>query len=624
MNPIEIFKKRTGYKPYTYQYTAWKAIKGRGKNTIISAGTGSGKTEAALIPALETGKRIILLLPTKSLLQDQLPRVRELASDRQVVVDTGDESERTFYTADVILTSLDKFLYRLFAYGRKRWAYLYPYRIAFSRERETLLIFDEAHTYDEVIFSHFWFVLHKLTYERNIQTVLLSATLPELLINALVDKEQKHFPRPAAEGDFFKLVNDTEIRSGKLLFGGFQDFTQGVDNAWNAYCNGERVILVVNRVVPADGTGKSNKIALQEIWENLVRKGDRNSIAHINDNGCLEGTILTYHGHQMPAYRKTVLEQLKKLDENKESYLLLTTSAMEVGVDVSATTMFTQLCEPDAFIQRIGRCARRKDESGKAIVLHKTNSRSTERTTQLQEYLGNLQVDSEINTVHKDKINKMNNPPEFDNVKQRLEYQQDEMMHRYIYDFIRENRELWEKGVIVTRQWEPSITLVMSEERGGENYIGGILKQRFWSGEELKEHYSIPVSGAADIAGACAWVFEGYDTDRDKTSRIVIDKDMALGEALRFAGHLQIKNDAKEASFYGIDVSLILLLPLNDGVDQLPRIYKDENFGFTYNARYVSPKSKAPSPFLKRCEIELKKHGGTKLRLWWLEPREQE
>ena len=627
MNPIEIFKKRTGtdHKPYAYQCTAWDTIKRKEENTIISAGTGSGKTEAVLIPALETGKRIILLLPTKSLLQDQLPRVKkELASDLKVVVDTGDESERTFYTADVILTSLDKFLYRLFAYGRKRWSYLYPYRIAFSGERETLMIFDEAHTYDEVIFSHFWFVLHKLTYERNIQTVLLSATLPELLISALVDKEQKHFPRPAAEGNFFKLINDTESRSGKLLFGGFQNFAQGIDNAWKAYCNGERVILVVNRVVPADGPGKSDKSTLQEIWENLVRKGDKDSIAHINDNGGLEGTILTYHGHQMPAYRKTVLKQLKKLDKNKESYLLLTTSAMEVGVDISATTMFTQLCEPDAFIQRIGRCARRKGESGKVIVLQRATGQPPQRTVELRKYLKKLPIGDEINTMHKDNINKMNIPPELNTVKQRLEYQQDEMMHRYIYDFVRENRELWEKGVIVTRQWEPSITLVMNEERGGENYIGGIPEWKFWSGDELKEHYSIPVSGAADIAGACAWIFEGYDTDRDKTSRIMIDKDMALGEALRFAGHLQIKSDTKEASFYGIDISLILLLPLNDSVDQLPSIYKDANFGFTYNARYVSPKSKAPSPFLKRREVELKKQGGTKLRLWWFEPQEQE
>jgi len=124
MNPRKIFKKRTNHEHYEYQYkdqttqnTTWGSIKEEGKNTIISVGTGSGKTEAALVPALETDKRkrIILILPTKSLLQDQLSRVKELAKDRKVVVDTGDESERTFYTADVILTSLDKFLYRLFA-----------------------------------------------------------------------------------------------------------------------------------------------------------------------------------------------------------------------------------------------------------------------------------------------------------------------------------------------------------------------------------------------------------------------------------------------------------------------------------------------------------------------------
>ena len=625
MNLREVFKKRTGHELYEYQNSVWNAIKKNGENTIISAGTGSGKTEAALVPALETNKRIILLLPTKSLLQDQLPRVKKIASDRKVVVDTGDESERTFYTADVILTSLDKFLYRLFAYGRKRWAYLYPYRIAFSSERESILIFDEAHTYDEVIFSHFWFVLHKLTYERNIQTVLLSATLPEPLISALIDKDRKYFPRPVNEGDFFNVITDTEIRSGQVLFGGKQDFTQGIDVAWDFYCQGERVILVVNRVTPPDDMAKQKGSTLQEIWGNLIARGNRNSIAHLNDD-CITGNILTYHGHQMPAYRKKVLEHLKNLDEDKKPYLLLTTSAMEVGVDVSATRMFTQMCEPDAFIQRIGRCARRKGEKGKVVVLQGAEIQSYPRIVQLQEYFDKmLQVNSEINTLHKDEINKMNSPPEIENVKQRLEYQQDEAMHQYIYDFVRENRELWKEGVIITRQWEPSITLVMSEMQNGKNYIGGITETEFWNGKELKEHYSISISGAADIAGACAWIFEGYDTDHDKISRVAVGgkKDTSLGEALRSAGYLHIKSDTKEESLYAIGMPLILLLSSEVTVDEQHKIYKDANFGFNYIRRDVSPKRRPPSPLLQPREVELhKKQGNIKLRLWWLEPNE--
>jgi CRISPR-associated endonuclease/helicase Cas3 len=111
-------------RPRRFQEAAWQSIT-KGANTIISAGTGSGKTEAALLPALATGRRIIALYPTKALLQDQLLRVRHLAGDNAMIaVDTGDEDDKAFYRADVILTSLDKFLYRFFGYGKKRWSYL--------------------------------------------------------------------------------------------------------------------------------------------------------------------------------------------------------------------------------------------------------------------------------------------------------------------------------------------------------------------------------------------------------------------------------------------------------------------------------------------------------------------
>lgn len=76
--------------PRSFQHAAWQSI-ARGANTLISAGTGSGKTEAAFLPAFATGRRIIALYPTKALLQDQLPRVSRLAGDgARIAVDTAD------------------------------------------------------------------------------------------------------------------------------------------------------------------------------------------------------------------------------------------------------------------------------------------------------------------------------------------------------------------------------------------------------------------------------------------------------------------------------------------------------------------------------------------------------
>jgi len=114
-----------GEEPYDHQVEFGQEVL-VGSNTILSAGTGSGKTEAALVPALLTAKRVFLLYPTKALLQDQLQRVEEITAavpggPRRIAVDTGDEEDPTGYSADIVLTNLDKFVYRFCGYGKRRW-----------------------------------------------------------------------------------------------------------------------------------------------------------------------------------------------------------------------------------------------------------------------------------------------------------------------------------------------------------------------------------------------------------------------------------------------------------------------------------------------------------------------
>ena len=178
---------------YDHQEKAWDAVH-KNQNVILAAGTGSGKTEAVLVPALAKNLRVILVYPTKALLQDQVPRVQELwekihekPATGHVSIDTGDDNDETLFRGDVILTTIDKLLYRVFGYGSARWGYIYPWRIAQSSQKKTLLVFDEAHAYDEVSLTHFLFLIDRLTYEKGIQTAILSATLPQALVEHLQD-----------------------------------------------------------------------------------------------------------------------------------------------------------------------------------------------------------------------------------------------------------------------------------------------------------------------------------------------------------------------------------------------------------------------------------------------------
>lgn len=645
-------------KPRGFQEDAWAHILA-GKNAIISAGTGSGKTEAALLPAVETGKRILILYPTKALLQDQHERVKNLAIGRTIAIDTGDADDHRFYHADVILTNLDKFLYRFFGYGKKRWSYLYPYRLGFARDRSAILVLDEAHAYEEVAFSHFWFVLKKLTYERRVQTVLLSATLPSTLIEALADTGRQHFPRGKDEGKFFEKVENLENRSGTLRYAGLIPASDVVRTCLDFFDQSKRVIVVARRVVPPISTESSDGVTLQRLWKEFADKvaaRDAGSVPMAalasSSEDAVAGNILTYHGHQFPAYRACVLERLKRLDDSwkldgrpelRQPFVLLTTSAMEVGVDISCDVMITDLCEPDSFIQRAGRCARRVGEVGEMYLTSPSGGRIPEAAKSLWYFMEQRLPGSPLDVQLRQDLNQLNCIPDLRAVPLRLEYLQDLSLHRYVYDFVQENRELWEKGVVITRDWEPSIVVVRSEKRDQGDCIGGIPARDFWRGKEIKEKLLLPISGAADIAPFCAWVFEGYNEGSQYTQRIAVggSRDRTLGEALRFAGlsarHQRQDNDNKVQALYGLDLPLILVVP--NAPDIREKLFPSKEIGLVYRNRFTNEwamktevdkarwpgYTRSPNQSVLRSfgAILRKGSGETELPVYWFEPVEQ-
>ena len=86
-----------GFRPYAHQLAAWQRLSGRGqepKPTLVTTGTGSGKSEAFLIPAIDhaiwarnrgqRGIKALILYPMNALVTDQQHRIAALLADPTV------------------------------------------------------------------------------------------------------------------------------------------------------------------------------------------------------------------------------------------------------------------------------------------------------------------------------------------------------------------------------------------------------------------------------------------------------------------------------------------------------------------------------------------------------------
>jgi CRISPR-associated endonuclease/helicase Cas3 len=284
--------------------------------------------------------------------------------------------------------------------------------------------------------------------------------------------------------------------------------------------------------------------------------------------------------------------------------------------------MITDSCDCDSFVQRIGRCARRPGESGEVYLIADDESQVRRRGRWLWDSFKDRPAGSPIDGELKQQLNAHNTISDPSRIHLRLEYLQDQSLYRYVYDFVQENRELWEKGVLVTREWEPSIAVVLDEERHGESYIGGIPARDFWRAKEIKEKLLLPVSGAADIAPRCTWVFEGYNEANQYTQRVAVggSKERTLVEALALAGvnaRIRKQDDNKVQPIYAAGLPVILIL----------WHYEDPNLGLSYRPRFEKrdqePRVFSPSPRLRVRKVLLKRET-CEMPLYWFEPDDQE
>ena len=146
------------------------------------------------------------------------------------------------------------------------------------------------------------------------------------------------------------------------------------------------------------------------------------------------------------------------MEAEDKGYLLFTTSAIEVGCDLNAHLLITELCNPDQLIQRAGRCNRKGEIPDAQIVVVGNKIRpflSTLTAEGEKEYLCILQKQSKDKFNPSEILGIMKYEPHSD---YRAEVLFD-MLYEYVYEARLENKPLHDRGLVITRSFEPSLTL---------------------------------------------------------------------------------------------------------------------------------------------------------------------
>lgn len=336
---VEALRRRGIVRLYRFQAEAVKSIKA-GANTFVVAGTGTGKTEAFLIPILEDvlrdpapQVRAILIYPTKALARDQVARINSfinlLFGVRALVLDgdIGDKERRTIYSfpPQILLTNPD----------------MLHYGLMHSQEFRTLcstagyVVLDDAHAYSGVLGAHVSYVLKRLERIMDNKPIFIgtSATIGN--------------PKEFAQSLFRDKVNVIHAGSGR------------------------RGAVIHAMLKPA---ARSRLAEVATLIATCVKKGlktvafaDSHRAVELIFRSCqkLGVDVYVHRAGLLPEQRREVEKGLR----SSEIVAVASTPTLELGIDIGDLDCVILANIPPSFskyVQRTGRCGRR---GRKAYVL---------------------------------------------------------------------------------------------------------------------------------------------------------------------------------------------------------------------------------------------------------------
>jgi DEAD/DEAH box helicase domain-containing protein len=337
---VRALRRRGIHRLYEFQAEAIRLIS-EGRSVLVVAGTGSGKTEAFLVPVLDrmlSGSRelAVLVYPTKALARDQIERVEGYTSEIfgfRVATYDGDTPERERelifqYPPRLLVTNPD--MLHLSLRQSQRFGDLV--------KRVGSVILDDAHVYSGVFGSHVYYVLKRLrrVIERSPQLVAATATIgnPQEFASKLLGEDSAIVAaEPARRAPVYHVMLEPTARSRTAE------------------------VLALLRKLSERGLRTLVFVDSHRLAESLSILAAREGVrAAVHRAGLL------------PEERRKVEERLRR----GELDAVVATPTLELGIDIGELDAVIMYGVPPTFskyLQRAGRVGRRRKAGYVLLVL---------------------------------------------------------------------------------------------------------------------------------------------------------------------------------------------------------------------------------------------------------------
>jgi len=354
-----VFQKIFGFAPYPFQKEVFENLNNQRYPLLIKAPTGSGKTEGILASFLTQflenkfyiAPRLIYVLPMRVLVNSTAQRIKKYVEKISplisVKIQHGDVPDAPFFIADVVITTLDQFVY---GFARASQQVGHHIDIPAGAIASSLVVFDEAHMYrDEFTFSIMRAIM-EIFYESKIPFVVMTATMPESLEKSLFENIDIKDKKIVGD-DVVKSNLQIEICDEPL----YANNEVNIDDELLGKIKKKKTLIVFNQVKRA-----------QKVYEEIK-----------NRLGLNESQIVLLHSrftkkdrerHENTALSLIPHKENGELKIPKGVGIVVSTQVLEAGIDFSAELLLTEIAPADCIVQRAGRCARYEGEEGEMII----------------------------------------------------------------------------------------------------------------------------------------------------------------------------------------------------------------------------------------------------------------